>query len=245
MFPLVHHRINKAIYPETSPLIILGALYPDMASTSGYIRDVAHMMGNTFANWCRINAPWGMDLARGIISHGCDPFGVDYYSDEFWPGGEKGWCFQQGVPWMPRVARATNLPDDLIWWKAHNFVEMSLELLMTEANPQLNSDILNAVNDRAAVKEVAQILAAYAELDQSKIEYAFVMVPEVFALEEVTPQILAIRQGRAFRRRHQVFNYDLEQMAELLQQMSISLSAVANPYLQEVEKLVGETLAKY
>jgi len=245
MFPIVHHRINKALYPDTSPLIILGALYPDMASTSGYNRNEAHTMGDTFAAWCKINAPWGIDLAKGIISHGCNPYGVDYYSDEFWPGGEKGWCFQQGVPWMPEVARTTNLPENLIWWKAHNFVEMSLELIMIDQDNDLNSDILKAVDDHGAVKEVAQLLAAYAGLDESKIEYAYNMVPEVFALEEVSPQYLATRQGRAYRLRHQVYDYDEEQMAELLRLMSISLLETALPFSEQLEKLVSETLTKY
>lgn len=245
MFPIVHHRINKAIFAHPSPLLILGALFPDMASTSGYNRNEAHIMGKAFASWCKLNAPWAMDLAKGIISHGCNPFGVDYYSDEFWPGGEKGWCFQQGVPWMPEVARATNLPENLIWWKAHNFVEMSLELLMIKENPNFNSDILTAIDDQAAVKEISQVLTAYAGLDQDKIAGAYHMVPEVFALAEVTPQNLAAKQGRAFRLRHQVYDYDLELMAELLRSMSISLGEVADPFLKQVEKLVGEILAKY
>lgn len=245
MFPIVHHRINKLIFNQTSPLLILGALFPDMASTSGYNRNEAHIMGEVFASWCKLNAPWSMDLAKGIISHGCNPFGVDYYSDEFWPGGEKGWCFQQGVPWMNEVASVTHLPENLIWWKAHNFVEMSLELLMIEEDPKLNSDILTAIDDQSAVKEVSQLLTAYAGLDQSKIAYAFNIVPEVFALAEVTPEILASKQGRAFRLRHQVYDYDQEQMAELLRSMSNALKKTADPFLKQVEKLVGEILSKY
>ena len=93
MFPLVHYFVNRQIYGSVPTLMALGGIFPDLAAGAGMNRDKAHEMGANFHTWCKNNAPEGIPLSIGIASHGINPHGVDYFSDEFWPGYKKGWCF--------------------------------------------------------------------------------------------------------------------------------------------------------
>lgn len=245
MFPLVHYFVNKKIYNYVPPLMILGGLFPDIASCSGMNRDEAHIMGASFHNWCQKNAPWGIPLAKGIISHGIDPHCVDYYADEFWPGYEKGWCFLQGEKYMEEVAKATGLPPNLIWWKSHNFVEISYELITNQDHPQLKNELLAAVHDEIATKEAATILSAYTGISKIKIIDSFANVPNIFALNEITAESMAYKQNIAFMIRHQVTKADTTAMTALITQMSQDLKAGYYPYIEKIIAKTAEVLAKY
>ena len=107
MFPIVHHLTNITIDKNVSELTILGGLFPDLAIGAGIDRNKAHQMGAQFYSWCKDSAPEGLPLARGIICHGDKPCGLDYYADEAWPPGQRGWCFQKGIPYSQQVAAST------------------------------------------------------------------------------------------------------------------------------------------
>ena len=245
MFPIVHYYVNMAVYGQAPPLMALGGLFPDLASGTGLTRDEAHQMGAAFCRWCACEAPHMLPLARGIISHGIMPYGVDHYADEHWPGCEKGWCFEQGKPWIDRIAAVTRLPERLGWWKSHNFVEMSYELLTIEHCPCIGGNIMAAVNDEALVASAATELSRYTGKDAELIGGMFRKAPHIFALEEVSPRALAERQDSAFRRRHNVYDADIAGMAALLDEMKEALRPGYAPYMAEMTKLVGEMLAAY
>ena len=242
MFPIVHYYTNIIAYEQVPPLMALGGLFPDLAAGAGIARDEAHQMGTDFYRWCAAKAPGMLPLARGIISHGAMPYGVDYYADEYWPGGEKGWCFQQGKPWIERITAVTRLPERLGWWKSHNFVEMSYELLAVEQYPSIGANIMAALMDHALLKEAAAALSLYTAKDSEIIIDVFRKAPHIFALEEVSPQALAIRQEAAFRRRHNIYDADTIGMATLLTEMKEALREGYGPYMAEMTKLVKEML---
>ena len=245
MFPIVHHYANIIAYGQTPSLMVLGGLFPDLASGAGLERNEAHQMGAAFYAWCAKEAVQALPLARGIISHGIKPYGVDYYADEYWPGCERGWCFEQGRPWIEKIAAVTRLSQRLWWWKSHNFVEMTGELLTIEQYPDIAAAILAAVQDEAALKEAAEVLHRYSGRDKELIGAMFRKAPDIFALEEVNARALAERQGEAFRRRHNVYNADTGGMAALLQEMKEALREDYLLYLDEANALVKSMLAEY
>ena len=245
MFPIVHYYTNLCIYGEVPPLMALGGLFPDLASGSGLNRDEAHQMGAAFYKYCQKHVPEALPLARGIISHGINPYGTDYYADEYWPGCERGWCFEQGRPWIAQIEAATKLPANLLWWKSHNFVEISGELLTNQAEPAIGPAIISASQDQGLVEFASSVLHHYTGNDPEKIATMFYRTPEIFALDEVTPASQARHQEAAFRRRHQVFNADCNAMADLLSAMTEALRPEYAPYLQEANRLIGEMLAGF
>jgi hypothetical protein len=242
MFPIVHYYANIVADGQTPPRMALGGLFPDLASGIGITRDEAHRMGADFCRWCAIEAPDILPLARGIISHGALPFGVDYYADEYWPDCEKGWCFEQGKPWIDRIMSVTHLPERLAWWKSHNFVEMSYELLTIEQYPFIGANIMAALNDDAVLAYAATNLNRYTGKDTELIIDMFRQAPQIFALEEICPKTLAKRQEAAFRRRHNIYDANIEGMVVLLTEMTEVLRPGYALYMGEMTSLVSKML---
>lgn len=251
MFPLVHYFVNHCIYqqaPFHGPVptaTALGGMWPDLAAAAGCDRNQAHEMGDHFYRWCEQHAPHGKDLARGIISHCSEPKCVDYYADEFCPGYHKGWCFKLGEPYMPEVAAATGLPEKSIWWKSHNFVEMSYELMTDAAHPALKQVLLTVLADQAAIADAAEILSAYSGRPKSAIIAAYESAPTTFALTQITPEELSQKQHLSFIRRFAHDSADLAKMAALLRKMQTELAATYQPMMELLVTKTAEVLSAY
>ena len=245
MFPLVHYLINQNIFADVPHLMALGSIYPDIAVCAGIDRDYAHRMGQDFYYWCKANDHSALPLAQGIISHGVDPKGVDYYADEYWPGYPKGWCFMLGEAYLEQVAQVTKLPADFIWWKAHNFVEISYELITDQDHPDIKDKILAAINDQTVVANTAEILSAFHNTEKNKIIDAFALLPKIFSLEKITAQNLAEIQIQTIISNHQIFEYNSKHMATLLEQMSRDLKRGYYPFIEELRAKTADMLNSY
>ncbi len=125
-------------------------------------------------------APELIPAAQGMIIHGVDPKGVDYYADEHWGTGERGWCFQLIEPFVPRVIDACALPAEWGLWKGHNFIEMAMELVTQEINPALTGDIMTAAKDPVAIAALIQGLKYCFGLPENRIQHKFNLVPVIF-----------------------------------------------------------------
>lgn len=223
MFPIVHYFTNKTFNQKGGAFLILGGIFPDLASSAGIKRDDAHQVGESFYYYCLENAREGLPLARGILGHGIKPYGMDYYADEYWPGGERGWCFQQGKSWARKVGQSTLLPEELWYWKSHNFIEMALDLLVDREHPELKNEILRGISDESQIREAAGLLATFFDLDHIIIADALKRATAVFSIENLSPLDMAKKQAEAFKRRHMVYNSDVFAMAELLEEIAQSL----------------------
>lgn len=245
MFPLVHYFVNSKIYENVPDLMAIGGIFPDLAASAGMDRNFAHNMGREFYRWCIQNAQEAIPLARGIISHGTDPHCVDYYADEYWPGYRKGWCFMQGEAYMAEVARVTRLPEDLIWWKGHNFVEISYELLTDEKYPELRPRLLESISSKDAIDLASETLAAYSGLPEEDFRRVILNVPNIFALTEMTPLTLAEKQNIAFIHRHKVTDADVPGMAELFCRIRDAMRPGYDTYFTKVIKETATILLGY
>ena len=245
MFPLVHYFVNRQIYGSVPTLMALGGIFPDLAAGAGMNRDKAHEIGANFHTWCKNNAPEGIPLSIGIASHGINPHGVDYFSDEFWPGYKKGWCFLQGEPYMDMVAAATHLPADLIWWKSHNFVEMSYELITDSDYPQIKNELLTALYDTEAKKTAAQILSSYAGVPPEPIVDIFNNAPNIFAIDDISAEKLAFKQDLSYKIRHNINDADIDAMTKLLSKMSQELRCGYYPFIKQLISLTAQALSSY
>ena len=243
MFPIVHYYTNKAFIKNGGHFLIWGGLFPDLAANAGINRDDAHQMGDPFYRYCVKNAPYAIPLAKGILGHGIKPFGMDYYADEYWPGGKKGWCFQKGEAWNRKVGLSTSLPEKLWYWKAHNFIEMSLDLLMYAEYPQLREELLIGLDDGDSLKESSIILGNYLGIENQKIVDALKRAVIVFSLIELSPLDMAKKQAQAFIRRHNVYGSDIYAMAGVLEEISQSLDY--REFLIQAVKLTGDMLNTY
>lgn len=242
MFPLVHYFVNSKILKNTSHLTVLGGLFPDLARSVGFDRNEAHIMGADFHAWCPKEA---IALALGIVAHGSKPPAVDYYADEFWPGYKKGWCFMIGEKYMRRVQSATHLPDNLIWWKSHNFVEMACELITEHRDPLLKTKIKAAICDKEAIETAANLLGEYCHIEPKKISQVFSQVPQIFAIDNISALTLAQKQAAAFPRLHGVTDADIPAMAELIELIAQDITPLYDDFFAEVISKTALVLADY
>lgn len=234
MFPLVHYFVNSQIRADASPLMALGGIFPDIAAAAGMSRDAAHSTGGAFHAWCRKFMPEALPLAEGIAAHGIEPRGVDYYADEHWPGYKKGWCFREGEKYLDEVAAATRLPENLVWWKSHNFIEMGCELIVDRDHPKIKETLLAVLDDAEAIRAASAYLAAYSGLPADKFAAIFAKVPFIFAIADISAEQLAEKQHRAFAARHGVTAADRPAMAALINRISRELEPLYYPFLAEV-----------
>ncbi|MCL2817460.1 MAG: hypothetical protein FWD39_03615 [Clostridiales bacterium] len=235
MFPLIHFHLNKQLCAPT-PFLALGGLFPDLGSFCGLERQRSHYMGRDFFSWCKTHALHALDLAKGVFYHGSTPGCVDYYADECWPGGEKGWCFQKGLPFMPQVVQATCLPPEFVWWKSHNFVEMALELVINERRPRLRPELLALAEDKAAQGEAAALLSLYAGLDEAVLRGALGRIKEIFTIERVDPPAFAQSQARAFARRFGIHGASVPRMAALIEEIARSIEPECDGLLLAIQQ---------
>ena len=246
MFPLVHYYINKNVYESSSKLMILGGLWPDLASGAGLNRNEAHAMGDNFYNWCQENAEEALPLARGIIGHGIQPFCVDYYADENWHNGSKGWCFQMGKPYEAAVSAATGLGSDYAWWKSHNFVEICCEIITNQRYTGLGEDILDAILDQKATKTASRVLSAYSGCDPEAVVNTFQRGAKIFALTDLSTSNLAEKQKTSII--HRVKSdpgCNIPAMAALLEQMQEDIEKEYEPFMGELLSLCATVMSQY
>lgn len=247
MFPLVHYFVNRKIYDSSSNLMILGGLWPDLASGAHFDRNQAHAMGDKFYTWCQTHAPEGLPLARGILGHGIQPRCVDYYADEQWGNGPKGWCFQIGKKYEQAVGAATGLGPDYAWWKSHNFVELCCEMLTNQRYPELGREITAATKDESAKELAAELLSAYGSCASADVIRMFTLGPEIFELNDLCPINLAEKQKTSisFKLRGAKPNCDLPAMAALLEQMRDDITEIYGPFMDDLIRLCQPILEPY
>lgn len=225
MFPITHYYINQQIY-EPSALLAIGGIFPDISAAAGMDREKSHQIGKELYDFCMEHYPEAKDIARGVFLHGAHEGGADYYSDEFWGDGEKGWCFQKGVPYMQEIGEATKLAEEYWWWKSHNFIELALESITDLRNPHIKADLLRLLSDKKAQELAADVLKDFANVNKKKLLRVLDDIENIFELKEVNFLSLAQNQQRGIIRRFNCADSDVLKMSVAL--MRITNDMLAN-----------------
>ena len=167
MFPLAHAWLIHRLVPAPTSAHFLGCVWPDMLFASPLSHTESHRSGARLADAAN-TLPDGpardefRAFVAGALSHGTDPHGFDWYSDEEYgglPASARGYAFQQAVALAEDAARACDVPEHQGWWKAHNLVEMAFEQSLYLAAPHLGASLAAACADEALCNRVAGVLA--------------------------------------------------------------------------------------
>lgn len=244
MFPLVHWYFGKRMAAPSS-LLALGGTLPDLGGGMGLERNRAHVAGKELYAWCKQEAPELLPAAQGMIVHGVDPKGVDYYADEAWSGGERGWCFQLCEPFVPQVIKACALPEKWGLWKGHNFVEMAMELVVKELEPSLSDELMQASADKGAIDALTAGLKNCFDLEEPRIRQMLGLLPVIFSIEDTTAQSLAQHYKENLARMYDIQNSDVSAMTELLLEIKETYQKDFTPWATIVEEKVREDLTAF
>jgi len=236
VFPIIHTLFAKELIEshlagslkrqrQESRLILLGSVLPDIMAAMGSNRNFGHTMGEAFFDYCLGKSSSSIWAALGVISHGIEPFGVDYYADEHWADKGNGWCFLLCEPYVPKVVEYCSLPENFGLWKAHNFVEMSAELTIARQMPEVAGYLLEALDNEAALSVLAEDLHHFTGIKHQVVADTFMSMKRVFALEQVDAPNLAERYARQLQRNYQIQGSNTGKMAGLIEEMRTDLEA--------------------
>lgn len=168
MFPVAHGWLLAKLVESPTQAEYLGCVWPDMLFGSPVTHPQSHTSGAELLAFAR-GLPAGVErdeftaFVRGVITHGSQPHGFDWFSDEGY--GEnpqvKGYAFQHAAPLADRAAKACDVPADSGLWKAHNMIEMAFERSLMLANVEAAHALAAACADERLMARITTPLGHY------------------------------------------------------------------------------------
>jgi hypothetical protein len=249
VFPIAHAWLLEQLVPDPSPAHYLGCIWPDMLFASPLSHPQTHREGARLATHAAALRGKDADLVRqfvaGALTHGSEPHGFDWYSDEQWNGAgphARGYAFQKGRALAAGAAVACDVPSDAGWWKAHNLVEMAFERPLYTANPALGERLLAACQDEALVSAIAAELARIFSTEREALALPMRRFPQVSQLGPSTVASLAETYAMQTRLKHDGAQPDPLALARLIERAEDLVAADRDTYLATCVPLVGTML---
>jgi hypothetical protein len=185
MFPMCHIYFADRVIRKSSQFTILGSIYPDIIS-SAIGRDCTHYNTLQLYNYFKDEDVNMKDFSVGAITHGVDMKGLDYYSDENYPGMDKGYCFEKAKQIEKDVIDCCKIPEKLGLWKAHNFIEMAFDICIYRQNKWLSESLKNVLEDSVVIKYVSKELNVFLNTDQKVLEDKFKRFTDFIEYKEIS-----------------------------------------------------------
>ena len=230
MFPLTHLYFYSTIFPVDTGGA-LGSVFPDTTLLTGLKWSQTHKSSiDLLQQISPEDRVRNAGFLRGVLTHGVDSGGLDFFGDEEYQPGKPGFAYIKSKPLIDDVVAACKVPEKMGPWKAHNFIEMGIESLVAAREPRLSQWILSAKRDRQEIKSIAAMLGPYYNLKPEVFEKAIVRFIQ-FMRPSGSPDELAASYGRVLRIRHQVENPDVKAMARVIKRARNMMQDEYEPFL--------------
>ena len=247
MFPIAHAWLIERLVAAPTPAHYLGCVWPDMLFESPLAHTESHRSGSRLAEAvAALPAGPAHDEFRafvlGALSHGTDPHGFDWYSDEEYggrPAAERGYAFQQAAAISRDAARACGVAPDLGWWKAHNVVEMAFEQPLYLAKPHLGAALANSCGDKELCDRIASVLAGIFGQPADALAGAMLRFPAVVTFTPATAQPQAEAYALQTRLKHAGSSPDVAAIAALIERAQGIIAPTRDAYLETCVLAVG------
>lgn len=244
MFPIAHAYLMERIFPAPTPQHYLGCVWPDMLWTGPLTHTQTHRECLGLLDDVRAHAPAVVPFVRAALSHGAEPHGFDWYSDEAYdPGAPKGYAFERARPFVADVVAATKVDPKDGLWKAHNFVEMSFEMALGRAYPHLGPAVAAACGDAALIRQVTEPTAAHFGVAAASLADNIARFPSSVALDQPTSLDLARAYTIQLDFKHGVKDPDVPAMAAIIDQIWDAIAPDREAYLEYCVREVAAMLA--
>ncbi|HKV83421.1 MAG TPA: hypothetical protein VJN88_02625 [Ktedonobacterales bacterium] len=251
MFPIAHAWLVTRIVERPTPAHYLGCVWPDMLFGSPLDHTQSHRSGRMLAAHATAldspeHAPVFRQFVIGVLTHGSEPRGFDWYSDEEYGGQAptaRGYAFRHGRALADETARACGLPPDLGWWKAHNIIEMAFERGLFLDHPGLGASLAGVCADNALTTVIAGELSALFATPAGALSAAMRRFPSVVSLHPATHEALAEVYAAQVRLKHPNAAPDIPALTRLIAHAGELISDSKRAYLTDCARLVGEMVA--
>lgn len=241
MFPLAHAWLLTRIVREPRAAHFLGCVWPDMLFASPLSHQQSHRSGCALAAYAR-TLDTGEDAAAfrafvvGVLTHGVEPHGFDWYSDEEYggrPASERGYAFQCGKGLAADAAAACDVAEHHGWWKAHNIVEMAFERPLYLQRPELGERLSAACADEGVIVRLAHHLSRVFGQPAEALAVPMRRFGEVVRLRPATVESLADGYALQVRLKHSGAQPDAGAIARLIARAEDVIAADGQAYLEE------------
>lgn len=216
MYPLTHLYFAKRVLGYLDDPTALGSIFPDILIRSGFAWNESHTLGKEIWRHFRGKEKDLVHFSLGVITHGIEPKGLDYYSDEKYRNYERGYCYEKAKPLINRVVEACNISAENGWWKAHNFIEMGVELYINEKSPQLLTFFQQVFSNTALVRELCREISPLLHRDAGLLEKSLLTFKSFFKEEPLDARQLALRYQRQIYFRHNIESIDLAESRDII-----------------------------
>lgn len=220
MFPITHIWFSKRVLGYANNMTVLGSVFPDTVIKCCLTYDQTHNAGWKLYDYFKEQSEEHLDFARAMVTHTVNPRGLDFYGDEEYGEGYKGYCFQKAVEIEKEVIAACNIPEKFGLWKAHNFIEMGIEMNITDSEKGLMDMFRIALNDRTLVREISNHLDRYFGLQDKSVADCFCRFTNFMELKELSSIALASRYNSQMEVKHGI-NIDVSKCSEIIEKSRI------------------------
>lgn len=158
MYPQTHIYFAEWILGTKGDPVTMGSIMPDILNEDPFNHYESHTKGAEIYNFLKKHNTL-LTFGSAVITHGFVPKGLDYYGDEKYLDFEKGYCYEKAKPFITETIDACNIPPSMGWWKAHNIVEMGVELIVSSWD-YYSDRFYSAFANRVLISEVDEMLHA-------------------------------------------------------------------------------------
>jgi hypothetical protein len=239
MFPQTHVYFAQLILENKSDPVSLGSVIPDMLIGDCFNHCEAHSKGLEIYDFLVKNNSL-LDFGQSVLTHGIAPEGLDYFGDEKYLDYERGYCFEMARPLIEETVKACNIPPEMGWWKAHNIIEMGVELIIGSAD-HYNEWLKSAFINHALISEVSEMLQSLwpdKNLHFNRRVERFIGFIE---LDKPGVEALAEKYRVQMRYKHRV-EIDVKKVALLIYKAAEFVSADLQQFFQTTSALVKNNL---
>jgi hypothetical protein len=240
MFPIAHAWMIEQGVSNPTLAHYLGCVWPDMLYGSPLTHQQTHREGAAQVAYA-VSLPPGNEadefrqFTLGALSHGVEPHGFDWYSDEEYgglPSAEHGYAFQRGRQLAERAAAACGVAPDQGQWKAHNLIEMAFERRLYAKRPERGERIVAACADTTLIERISFHLAEHFGQPASLIAAPVTYFPQVVDLRPTTVESLARAYAMQTRLRHPGAEPDEAALARLIAEAENIVTPDGNEFLR-------------
>ena len=245
MYPLTHVYFAHKVLGHIDDATILGSIFPDMVILCGIPWNESHRLGQTLWPHFKNAADPMVPFVMGIITHGIEPRGLDYYSDEQYGVFEKGYCFEKARPLVKQVIEALNIPPENGLWKAHNFIEMGIELYIYDRHPWLPGQVSRAFQNQPLVDRLVTRLSPLLSQRDRPLDHCFSVFSKIIAEDEINAAFLAVRYEKQLNHRHNIESIDVESCQALIERGQQIIEAEVEDFFEDVKKRMAPVWDEY
>lgn len=249
MYPIAHAWLVERLVADPRPAHYLGCVWPDMLYGSPLTHAQSHRSGHLLVEALPPGGSGEAGVLRafvaGVLTHGSEPRGFDWYSDERYGDAEpaaKGYAFQRGAAFAGEAAAACDVPEQDGPWKAHNLVEMAFERRLYLEDTRRGERIAEACGDEGLVGGVADWLAGAFDVPEERLADAMRRFPEVVELRPATHEALATVYALQTRFKHPGAEPDADKIAALIARAEAAVARDGDAFLAFCASAVGEML---